>query len=144
MGFAVPDRTKEVRMEAAYFLQQLCQSRYIIIPCSELTSINIVVIYTKIMDWGGVLLFQLIDVANVYSLPRNTCSCRISWGWLCKIQVFILCINLIPKQLLLHGENLNNYVMVGCVYIEQTQNYYLYKTSKYRVTGGGKMGGLGV
>ena len=28
MGFAVPDRTREVRMEAAYFLQQLCQSRY--------------------------------------------------------------------------------------------------------------------
>ncbi|KAI3713964.1 hypothetical protein L1987_72553 [Smallanthus sonchifolius] len=26
MGFAVPDRTREVRMEAAYFLQQLCQS----------------------------------------------------------------------------------------------------------------------
>lgn len=27
MGFAVPDRPREVRMEAAYFLQQLCQSR---------------------------------------------------------------------------------------------------------------------
>ncbi|GAB4850651.1 hypothetical protein Ancab_029962 [Ancistrocladus abbreviatus] len=27
MGFAVPDRPQEVRMEAAYFLQQLCQSR---------------------------------------------------------------------------------------------------------------------
>ncbi|XP_048492312.1 MAP3K epsilon protein kinase 1 isoform X2 [Beta vulgaris subsp. vulgaris] len=26
MGFAVPDRPREVRMEAAYFLQQLCQS----------------------------------------------------------------------------------------------------------------------
>ncbi|XP_076956824.1 MAP3K epsilon protein kinase 1-like isoform X1 [Bidens hawaiensis] len=26
MGFAGPDRTREVRMEAAYFLQQLCQS----------------------------------------------------------------------------------------------------------------------
>ncbi|KAD5317140.1 hypothetical protein E3N88_17086 [Mikania micrantha] len=26
MGFASPDRTREVRMEAAYFLQQLCQS----------------------------------------------------------------------------------------------------------------------
>ncbi|KAI3787326.1 hypothetical protein L1987_41718 [Smallanthus sonchifolius] len=26
MGFAAPDRTREVRMEAAYFLQQLCQS----------------------------------------------------------------------------------------------------------------------
>ncbi|KAK9052628.1 hypothetical protein SSX86_029258 [Deinandra increscens subsp. villosa] len=26
MAFAVPDRTREVRMEAAYFLQQLCQS----------------------------------------------------------------------------------------------------------------------
>lgn len=26
MSFAVPDRTREVRMEAAYFLQQLCQS----------------------------------------------------------------------------------------------------------------------
>ncbi|GJU96508.1 MAP3K epsilon protein kinase 1-like protein isoform X1 [Tanacetum coccineum] len=26
MNFAVPDRTREVRMEAAYFLQQLCQS----------------------------------------------------------------------------------------------------------------------
>ncbi|XP_057527057.1 MAP3K epsilon protein kinase 1-like isoform X2 [Amaranthus tricolor] len=26
MGFAVPDRSREVRMEAAYFLQQLCQS----------------------------------------------------------------------------------------------------------------------
>ncbi|KAI3728539.1 hypothetical protein L6452_17176 [Arctium lappa] len=26
MGFAVPDRAREVRMEAAYFLQQLCQS----------------------------------------------------------------------------------------------------------------------
>lgn len=27
MGFAVPDRPREIRMEAAYFLQQLCQSR---------------------------------------------------------------------------------------------------------------------
>ena len=27
MSFAVPDRPREVRMEAAYFLQQLCQSR---------------------------------------------------------------------------------------------------------------------
>ncbi|XP_076885577.1 MAP3K epsilon protein kinase 1-like isoform X6 [Bidens hawaiensis] len=26
MGFAAPDKTREVRMEAAYFLQQLCQS----------------------------------------------------------------------------------------------------------------------
>lgn len=28
MSFAIPDRPREVRMEAAYFLQQLCQSRY--------------------------------------------------------------------------------------------------------------------
>lgn len=28
MSFATPDRPREVRMEAAYFLQQLCQSRY--------------------------------------------------------------------------------------------------------------------
>lgn len=27
MSFAVPDRPREIRMEAAFFLQQLCQSR---------------------------------------------------------------------------------------------------------------------
>jgi len=27
-SFAVPDRPREIRLEAAYFLQQLCQSRY--------------------------------------------------------------------------------------------------------------------
>jgi len=31
MGFAVPDRPREIRMEAAYFLQQLCQSRFQVI-----------------------------------------------------------------------------------------------------------------
>lgn len=36
MGFAVPDRPREVRMEAAYFLQQLCQSRCCIL-CSLLS-----------------------------------------------------------------------------------------------------------
>jgi hypothetical protein len=32
MGFAGPDRPREVRMEAAYFLQQLCQSRWRVSP----------------------------------------------------------------------------------------------------------------
>ncbi|KAK1394488.1 Serine/threonine-protein kinase sepA [Heracleum sosnowskyi] len=31
MSFAVPDRPREIRMEAAYFLQQLCHSRYAIL-----------------------------------------------------------------------------------------------------------------
>jgi hypothetical protein len=29
MNFAVPDRAKEVRMQASFFLQQLCQARFI-------------------------------------------------------------------------------------------------------------------
>uniref|UniRef100_A0A6N2MVS0 Uncharacterized protein n=1 Tax=Salix viminalis TaxID=40686 RepID=A0A6N2MVS0_SALVM len=43
MSFAGPDRPREVRMEAAYFLQQLCQSRW-----------------------------RLVDIANVHCLPWNT------------------------------------------------------------------------
>jgi hypothetical protein len=31
MSFATPDRPREVRMDAAYFLQQLCQSRYSVV-----------------------------------------------------------------------------------------------------------------
>lgn len=28
MNFAVPDRPREIRMQAAFFLEQLCQSRF--------------------------------------------------------------------------------------------------------------------
>ncbi|KAG2318339.1 hypothetical protein Bca52824_011552 [Brassica carinata] len=53
MSFAGPerDRSREIRKEAAYFLQQLCQSSHGVDLLASL---------------------QLLDITNVHSLPRNT------------------------------------------------------------------------
>lgn len=83
MSFAIADRPREVRMEAAYFLQQLCQSRYRVVSlcyyCLFLFSLSLFLMEFRI-HFGGFFSVQLLDIANVHSLPWNTCFGGISRG----------------------------------------------------------------
>lgn len=85
MSFAVPDRPREVRMEAAYFSQQLCQSRcWIYSLCGflgMLYHVKVGIIYLIATS------LQLLDIANVHCLWWNTCFSGLSGGWLCEVQV---------------------------------------------------------
>lgn len=74
MSFAVPDRPREVRMEAAYFLQQLCQSRY--------KHFAVFLAYSDQFESQSKCLsfMQLLDIANVYCLSWYTNSSGLSGG----------------------------------------------------------------
>jgi hypothetical protein len=84
MGFAIPDRPREVRMEAAYFLQQLCQSRYRVVSLCYYCFFSSLSLSLFLMGFrihfGGFFSLQLLDIANVHSLPWNTCFGGISRG----------------------------------------------------------------
>lgn len=78
MGFAVPDRPREVRMEAAYFLQQLCQSRFRVSP---FCGCNVLLLFYLKKGLGHLSpSMQLLDIANVHSLSWNTCFGGFSRG----------------------------------------------------------------
>ena len=74
---------REVRIEAACFLQQLCQSRWrvspFIIPLLWFAKQRI---RTKTVGF----LVQLVDIANVHCLPWNTYPGGFSRGWSCQVQ----------------------------------------------------------
>jgi len=68
MSFAVPDRPREVRMEAAYFLQQLCHSR-----CGFLTSASEVLnsvykIIRNVNSSGYFINLQFFGATGRYSI----------------------------------------------------------------------------
>lgn len=80
MSFAGPerDRSREIRKEAAYFLQQLCQSRLQVHQIYILLLLLILLFFLVRHRVDLLASLQLLDIANVHSLPWNTNSGGIS------------------------------------------------------------------
>uniref|UniRef100_A0A6N2MRZ1 Protein kinase domain-containing protein n=1 Tax=Salix viminalis TaxID=40686 RepID=A0A6N2MRZ1_SALVM len=75
MSFAGPDRPREVRMEAAYFLQQLCQSRWRRIRTKTVgflvQLVDIALLAVEYLSWDMVNL-AIDGMWQVFKLQRST------------------------------------------------------------------------